>query len=60
MGKYEISRACARGEASALPSVNNFGPRLNLKQSEWLDNNENHDSDHQQGRDFVDNTVKLA
>src|SRR4029077_990662 len=31
-----------------------------IQRSEWLDNNENHDSDHQQSRNFVNNTVKLV
>src|ERR1051325_8011330 len=60
MPKYEIGVVFARGRSVAPSGCRQLPLRPNLQQSEWLDNNENHDSDHQEGRNFVDNTVKLA
>src|SRR6188472_1241325 len=55
----ETVRFAQGGDPSLKTDASAFPLSRNHQLSEWLDNNENHDSNHQEGRNLVDNTVKL-
>src|SRR5437868_6905123 len=60
MRKYERTAAKARGRRILPPRPSTSAdPTPIPEQSERFDNNQNHDSDHQNSWDFVNDTVKL-